>query len=131
MWFGDLKKNDIEYRFENMEYRHFEIIEVDISNFKSPDEILNHISLKDNIYRIVLSGERTVDTDKIIETLNNTEKNICEIRDLTHISYDFDSITKEKNLKGIFTKKMLEEIEKNPERKEEILKAIEITYNVL
>lgn len=131
MWFGDLKKNDIEYRFENMEYRHFEIIEVDISNFKSPDEILNHISLKDNIYRIVLSGERNVDTDKIIETLNNTEKNICEIRDLTHISYDFDSITKEKNLKGIFTKKMLEEIEKNPERKEEILKAIEITYNVL
>ncbi len=131
MWFGDLEKNDIEYRFENMEYRHFEIIEVDISNFKSPDEILNHISLKDNIYRIVLSGERNVDTDKIIETLNNTEKNICEIRDLTHISYDFDSITKEKNLKGIFTKKMLEEIEKNPERKEEILKAIEITYNVL
>ena len=131
MWFGDLKKNDIEYRFENMEYRHFEIIEVDISNFKSPDEILNHISLKDNIYRIVLSGERNVDTDKIIETLNNTEKNICEIRDLTHISYDFDSITKEKNLEGIFTKKMLEEIEKNPERKEEILKAIEITYNVL
>ena len=58
-----------------MEYRHFEIIEVDISNFKSPDEILNHISLKDNIYRIVLSGERNVDTDKIIETLNNTEKN--------------------------------------------------------
>ena len=131
MWFGDLEKNDIEYRFENMEYRHFEIIEVDISNFKSPDEILNHISLKDNIYRIVLSGERNVDTDKIIETLNNTEKNICEIRDLTHISYDFDSITKEKNLKGIFTKKMLEEIEKNPERKEEILRAIEITYNVL
>lgn len=131
MWFGDLEKNDIEYRFENMEYRHFEIIEVDISNFKSPDEILNHISLKDNIYRIVLSGERNVDTDKIIETLNNTEKNICEIRDLTHISYDFDSITKEKNLKGIFTKKMLEEIEKNPERKEKILKAIEITYNVL
>lgn len=131
MWFGDLKKNDIEYRFENMEYRHFEIIEVDISNFKSPDEILNHISLHDNIYRIVLTGERNVDTDKIIETLNNTGKNICEIRDLTHISYDFDSITKEKNLKGIFTKKMLEEIENNPERKEEILKAIEITYNVL
>ena len=126
-----MKKNDIEYRFENMEYRHFEIIEVDISNFKSPDEILNHISLHDNIYRIVLTGERNVDTDKIIETLNNTGKNICEIRDLTHISYDFDSITKEKNLKGIFTKKMLEEIENNPERKEEILKAIEITYNVL
>lgn len=129
--FGELKKNDIKYEFKNMEYRHFEIIEVDISNFKSPEEILNHISLKDDIYRIVLIGEKSVDTDKIVEILNGTEKNICEVRDLTHISYDFDSLVKEKNLKGIFTKKMLEEINENPERKEEILKAIEITYNVL
>lgn len=129
--FGELKKNDIKYEFENMEYRHFEIIEVDISNFKSPEEILNHISLKDDIYRIVLIGEKSVDTDKIVEILNSTEKNICEVRDLTHISYDFDSLVKEKNLRGIFTKKMLEEINENPERKEEILKAIEITYNVL
>lgn len=129
--FGELKKNDIKYEFENMEYRHFEIIEVDISNFKSPEEILNHISLNDNIYRIVLVGEKSVDTDKIVEILNGTEKNICEVRDLTHMSYDFDSLVKEKNLRGIFTKKMLEEINENPERKEEILKAIEITYNVL
>lgn len=114
-----------------MEYRHFEILEVDISNFKSPEEILNHVELNDNIYRIKLVGERNVDTDKIKEILLGTEKNICEIRDMTHVTYDLESIAKEKNLKGFFTKKMLEEINENPSRKEEILKAIEMTYKVL
>ena len=59
------------------------------------------------------------------------QKNICEIRDLTHISYDFEKIANEQNLKGFFTRKMLEEMKENPEQKEEILKAIEITYQML
>lgn len=114
-----------------MEYRHFEILEVDVSKFKSPEEILNNIELKDNIYKIKLIGERNIDIEKLKEILQVTEKNICEIRDLTHVSYDLESIAKEKNLKGFFTKKMLEELNQNPNRKEEILKAIEMTYKVL
>lgn len=131
MLFGNLEKNNITYEFKNMEYKHFEILEVDVSSFKSPEEILNKISLGDNIYRIILKGEKNIDIDKIKEILNATEKNICEIRDLTHFSYDLEEISKEKTLKGFFTKKMLEEIDENPDRREEIMKAIEITYNVL
>lgn len=129
--FGNLEKNNITYEFKNMEYKHFEILEVDVSSFKSPEEILNKISLGDNIYRIILKGEKNIDIDKIKEILNAMEKNICEIRDLTHFSYDLEEISKEKTLKGFFTKKMLEEIDENPDRREEIMKAIEITYNVL
>lgn len=114
-----------------MEYKHFEIIEIDITNLKSPEEILNNIDLKEDIYRIVLNGERNVDVEKIKEILKSTEKNICEIKDLTHISYDFEKIATEQNLKGFFTKKMLKEIKEKPEQKEEILKAIEITYQLL
>ena len=114
-----------------MEYRHFEILNIDISEFKSSEEILNHVELGDDIYRIVLLGERNVDVEKIKEVLNSLDKNICEIRDCTHVSYDFEKISSEQNLKGFFTKKMLEEIELNPEKKDEILKAIEITYQVL
>lgn len=131
MLFGNLEKNNITYEFKNMEYKHFEILEVDVSSFKSPEEILNKISLGDNIYRIILKGEKNIDIDKIKEILNAMEKNICEIRDLTHFSYDLEEISKEKTLKGFFTKKMLEEIDENPDRREEIMKAIEITYNVL
>lgn len=128
---GELEKGNITYEFRNMEYRHFEIVEVDISNFKAPEEILNHVELGENIYRIVLKGERNIDTQKVKDIINLQGKNICEIRDLTHISYDFELIAKEKNIKGFFTKKMLEEMEEHPERKEEILKAIEITYQLL
>ena len=127
----DLEKGNITYEFQNMEYKHFEIIEVDITNLKSPEEILNNIDLKDDIYRIVLNGERNVDIEKIKEILKATEKNICEIRDYTHTSYDFEKIATEQNLKGFFTKKMLDEIKEKPEQKEEILKAIEITYQLL
>lgn len=128
---GNLEKGNITYEFRNMEYRHFEILEIDITNFKAPEEILNHIEFKDDIYRIVLKGERNVEIEKIKEILNNESKNICEIRDLTHISYDFEKISKEQNLRGFFTRKMLNELESNPEQSEEILKAIEITYQML
>ena len=128
---GELEKNKKKYDFKNMEYRHFEIIKVDISDFKSPEEILNHVELSDDIYRIELNGERNIDVDKLKEILCATEKNICEIKDFTHMSYDLESIAKEKNIKGFFTRKMLEEIENNPEKREEILKAIEITYQLL
>lgn len=114
-----------------MEYKHFEIVEVDITNLKSPEEILNHVDLKEDIYRIVLKGERNVAIEKIKEILTALGKNICEIRDLTHISYDFEKISNEQNLKGFFTKKMLEELNNKPEQKEEIMKAIEITYQLL
>lgn len=128
---GNLEKDNVTYEFKNMEYKHFEIIEVDISDLKAPEEILNYVELGEDIYRIVLKGERNIDIEKVKEIINSEEKNICEIRDLTHISYDLESISKGKNIKGYFTKKMLEELNEHPERKEEILKAIEITYQLL
>ena len=128
---GNLEKNNITYEFQNMEYRHFKILEIDITEFKAPEEILNHIDFSDDIYRIVLKGERNIEIEKIKEILNAESKNICEIRDFTHISYDFEKIAKEQNLKGFFTKKMLDKLKENPEQKEEILKAIEMTYQLL
>lgn len=128
---GNLEKDNITYEFKNMEYKHFQILEVDISEFKSPEEILSNIELGEDIYRIVLSGERNVDVEKIKEILKSTEKNICEIRDLTHMAYELEKISKEQNLKGFFTRKMLDEMKENPEQKEEIMKAIEITYQML
>lgn len=129
--FGNLEKDNITYEFKNIEYKHFKIQEIDISNLRSPEEILNHVEFGEDIYRVVLNGERNIEIEKVKDLLNSVGKNICEIRDLTHISYDFEKISKEQNLKGFFTKKMLEEINKNPEQKEEILKAIEITYQLL
>ena len=63
-----------------------------------------------------------------MELLKSKSSNITEFRDETHLPYDLDEISKQQTLKGIFTRKMLEEIERNPNQKEEIMKAIEITY---
>lgn len=55
-------------------------------------------------------------------------KNICEVRDETHLPYNFYEIAKQKDIKGVFTKKMLEYLEENPDVKEETMKAIEMVY---
>ena len=104
---------------------------MDVSGFKTPDEILNQVDFVDEIYRVILEGSRNVSIDKIKELLNEQCKNLCEIKDQTHIAYDFEKIQTEQNLKGYFTKKMLEELEKHPEQKEEIIKAIEIAYQLM
>ena len=128
---GNLEKNNITYEFRNMENRHFIEYQVDISDFKSPDEILNHVTFEDNFYRVILSGSRNVSIEKVKEILNEQSKNICDIKDLTHIAYDFEKIATEQNLKGYFTKKMLEEMKQHPEQKEEILHSLEITYQLM
>ena len=128
---GNIENNHITYEFKNMEYRHFVEYHIDISSFKSPDEILHHVSFEDHIYRIILEGSRNVSADKIKVILLSQSTNICEIKDLTHVAYDFDKIQTQQNLKGYFTKKMMEELKNHPEREEEIMKAIEITYQLM
>ena len=128
---GNLEKNNVTYKFQNMEYKHFVEYRLDVSNLKTSDEVLNLVSLDDDIYRFILTGSRNILIDKLKELLTEQSKNICEIRDLTHIGYDFEKIATEQNLKGFFTKKMLEELKNNPEQEEEIIKALEITYELM
>jgi len=58
-------------------------------------------------------------------------KNICEVRDEMHLPYDFEEIATHKDIKGIFTKKMLEYLKENPDMQEETMKAIEMVYLTL
>jgi hypothetical protein len=63
-----------------------------------------------------------------MELLKNKSSNISDFKDETHLPFNLEEIAKQETLKGIFTRKMLEELEKNPNQKEDIMKAIEITY---
>ena len=128
---GDLEKNNVTYEFKNMEYRHFNIIEIDISDAKIISDVLDKLKFEDDIYRVVLQGNKNLDIDELSETIYAMSENICEVRDETHLPYDLEQIATSKNLKGIFTRKMLEYLEKNPRSEEEVMKAIEITFNSL
>jgi len=51
------------------------------------------------------------------------------VEDKTRMDYNLESIAMQKTLKGVFTKKMLQEIKYNPNDEEKIMKAIEYVYN--
>lgn len=128
---GELAKDNVTYEFRNMEYRHFTIIELDISEAKIPSDVLDTLSLKDDIYRVVLHGAKNLDIDELSEAIYALSENVCEVRDETHLPYDLEQIAGSRNLKGIFTRKMLAYLEENPHHEAEVMKAIEITFGSL
>ncbi len=131
MVIGNFEKGNVEYEFRNMEERHYNILEIDISDAKLTSDVVDKLELTDDIYRIVLRGARNIEVKDIREAIMGLGKNVCEVRDETHLPYNLEEIATQKTLKGIFTRKMLEELEKYPNQRELIMKAIEITYNSL
>ena len=70
--------------------------------------------------------------DELIESLNSLGKSICDIRDETNIPYDFETIKEEENLKGVFTKKILDEMNQmNDKEKTEMYKIIDMIYQMM
>lgn len=125
---GEINKENLKIEFRNMDYRQTEIMEIDISKYKNIFDVLNEIKLSKNIYRIVLTGERNIRVDELIEALQNMEYDICDIEDKTYMSYKIEEIAMQKTLKGIFTKNMLEILKKGERTEEEVMSAIEYVY---
>lgn len=126
---GEITKENLNLNFVKMDETQFEVKEIDISKYMSPNEILDKLNLKDNIYKIVLTGIRNIDVNTLKEMILISGKYVCEIEDKTRMDYDLENIAMQKTLKGVFTKKMLEEIKNNPEKEEQINRAIEYVYN--
>ena len=79
---------------------------------------------EDKYYKIILKGSRNfeISTYEILRLIENN--NIIKIKDSTKIKMNLEELAKEKSLKGIFVKNMLEKI--SEENEEEIISAIEI-----
>lgn len=126
---GEITKEKLDIEFVKMDDMQFEVKEIDISNCLSPNEVLDKLHLRDNIYKIILTGIRNTDVNTLKEMINISNKQVCEIEDKTRMDYNLESIAKQKTLKGMFTRKMLEAIENNPKEEDKIIKAIEYVYN--
>ena len=124
-----LKSGLINYRFIPVDEMQFEIKTIDISNYNSTTEVVKNMELKDHIYRIILTGTRNIDADKLIEEIQTLSENVCEVINETNAKYNLDEIAKERTIKGVFTKNMLKELQAHPEKEKEIMKAIEYVYN--
>jgi len=133
---GNLEKENLKLEFISLDEKELKEEELDISNIKTIEELLEQIGkleLKENsLYKITLIGNRNfeINTYKLIKMIESKE--IIKIKDKTKIGCDLEKISKEETtLRGIYVKEILEKIEKEPENKEMLEKALEIGLEVL
>lgn len=135
MIIGDVEKNNLKIEFKKLDDREFIEKEIDISSVNSKEELIQRINeeqlVSNNFYKIILIGQRNFEI-----SLGDIQKsiileNVIKIKDKTKLSYNLEEISKEKSLRGIFVKKMLEKQNSGIYEAEEIEKAIEIGLEVL
>lgn len=120
-------KNKIKINFIKLDNRIFEEINLDISEINSEEELIekiNSIKLEENnLYKIILTGIKNIEINKNEINKLIEKNNIIKIKDKTEIKYNLNKLAEQKNLKGIFVKKILE---KENLDEEELKMAIEI-----
>ncbi len=135
MIIGDVEKNKLNLEFKKLDDRKFVEKEIDITNINSKEDLIQIINEQvleeQNMYKIILIGKRNFEIN-----VNDIEKsvlldNIIKIKNKTKMNYNLEELAKEKSLKGIFVKKMLEKLNSGSYEQEEIEKAIEIVLDVL
>lgn len=126
---GNIEKDKkLEIAFVPVDKTEFVENTLDITEIISKEELiekLNNMQTEENkYYKIILIGSRNfeINTYEILKLIEN--KSVIKIKDNTKIKINLEKLAKEKSLKGIFVKNMLEKI--NGENEEEIIKAIEI-----
>lgn len=131
VYVGKISKGACELQFVPVCKRMHISENVDISGLLSSnevaDKVLQHTKEKyadtfaDNLYKIILIGELDEGTNlslpEISARLNDTLY-FAKLRDKTEIKVDFEALSQENTLKGIFVRNMLARIE-NAESQEE------------
>ena len=116
--------------FIPLEQKEFIEYEQNVDEILSKEELIekiNEIQIDENkYYKIILTGKRNFEIDQYEIQKYINHNNIVKIKDYTTLKIDINEIAKQNNLKGIFTKNMLQKLEQEPENEELILKALEI-----
>ncbi len=119
----------IDYEFVKIDDTQYETKTIDITNCTSSVEVIEKLDLKDNFYKVELSGIRNIDMKKLIEEIYLSNEKVCKVIDNTHFEYDLEKIAKQDTLKGIFVRNMLQEIKNNPENEKLLMQSIEYVLN--
>ena len=133
---GNLTKENLKLEFIPLDEKELKEIELDITEIKSVEELLQkieEIELTENtLYKITLVGQRNFEINlyKLIKQIRRKE--IIKVKDKTKLGYEIEKIAQEiTTLRGIYVKEILEKIQKEPENKEMLEKALEIGLEVL
>jgi DNA repair protein SbcD/Mre11 len=128
---GEVSKGIVDLEFKRTSKRNYYVVEIDISNSTSYEEIKNKIineinedDRKQNLHKIVLKGE--------IESFIDLNENVIfekikdyfyfvKVIDKTEVKLDFDKISKDYSIKGVYARKLLGMM-RNKDVDEEIIK---------
>lgn len=128
---GEIKEEKItNIEFIKMDKNEFVEKELDVSQLYSEEELIEKINslelIKENYYKIILTGNRNfeINTTNILKNIYTA--NIVKIKDCTKIDVDINELSKEESLKGIFVRKILNDVQKQKINMEDAIKAIEI-----
>ena len=127
---GDISKGNVYIDFIKLDSRKFEEIQLKVDDFSTKEDLIDRIlnlNLESmNLYKLILVGKRNfeINTREILRVV--ARENVLKIKDCTQINYDLEELSKQKNLKGIFIKEVIEMYNKGLCTEEEYQKAIEI-----
>ena len=132
---GELDKENINLKFLPMDNKEFKELELNISEINSVEELIekiNNLNLEENIYyKIILVGDKNFEINiyNLFKFINN--ENIIKIKNNTKLKINLEEISKNNNLKGLFVKEILDELNKNNYNKEILEEALEIGLNII
>lgn len=138
---GKASGNRIETRFIKMHKREYVTKEMDISGLTGMEEVEQTIrgqleGQAENIVRIVLAGRKKRDMEIDVDLIVSRQQTHCyclKIIDRTSPDYHFDALSKQHNLKGVFVRKMLEEVNgtRDEEKRKNLYKALYMGLDAL
>lgn len=132
---GEILKQENKLKFIKLDDMEFEKKELDCTEIESVEELIEKINLlnlnKNNLYEIILTGKRNFEIN-----INNLYKyqldeKIIKIKNTTKINYNIQKILQENNLRGLFAKEIINEINNNNYDEKIINRALEIGMEIL
>ena len=138
---GEIAKGAVDLSFQRTSKRNYYVKEIDISNSVSYEEVrikiissINEEDRKNNLYKIIIKGE--------IESYINLKEEVIldkikddfyfvKVIDKTEVKLDFDKISKDYSIKGVYAKKLLEKMEEEDCNKEVLKMALKLGIQCL
>ena len=133
---GEFNNKDLKLKFIPLDDKEFCVINLDVTNIISKEELIEKINtldlIENNYYELIFIGKRNFEIDKYEINKFIIKNNIIKLKDNTKINIDINKLINENTLKGLFVKEILEKInnENNEENKKILEEALEIGLSV-
>ena len=133
---GEVTKGAVDLNFIKTSKRNYYVEEIDISDSVSYDEVrlkilsaINEEERKNNLYKLILKGQIesyiNLNEEIILEKIKK-DFYFVKVIDKTEVKLDFDKISEDYSIKGVYAKKLLEKMKEEDCDKEILQMALKL-----